>query len=195
MGVEVSDDVKIDIRIQRRDTLCYAIPPPSEDSGGRREHRQPDGPLAERGTLRLDHAAGIEAQIALHASELSKEYRTKEKHDIFTPHYHELRCGGDHRQRLIENPIAGLKEHFGVMPTGDYKVEVVAEERDTITIMLPQPSEGDITEAAIGATSRRIYDILFTEGAGGYLIADDGLTWVLRDMRSLWSKVPVKDEP
>uniref|UniRef100_UPI0031019490 hypothetical protein n=1 Tax=Neorhizobium sp. EC2-8 TaxID=3129230 RepID=UPI0031019490 len=30
MGVEVSDDVKIDIRMQRRDTLYYVIPPSAE---------------------------------------------------------------------------------------------------------------------------------------------------------------------
>ncbi|MGV1822436.1 hypothetical protein G6L32_24855 [Agrobacterium tumefaciens] len=116
-----------------------------------------------------------------------------ERHDIFTAHYREIRRDGDLRQRLIEDPVSGLTEHFGVMPAGDYKVEVVAEERDTITIMLPEPVDGDTSEPAIDAASRRIYDILFTDGVGGYLIPDDGLTWVLRDMRSLWSKVPVKD--
>ncbi|MEN3149759.1 hypothetical protein ABCW43_20875 [Neorhizobium sp. IRAMC:178] len=30
MGVEVSDDVNIDIRMQRRDTLYYVIPPSAE---------------------------------------------------------------------------------------------------------------------------------------------------------------------
>jgi hypothetical protein len=32
MGVEVSDNVKIDIRMQRRDTLYFVIPPPAERS-------------------------------------------------------------------------------------------------------------------------------------------------------------------
>lgn len=113
-------------------------------------------------------------------------------HDIFTAHYREIRRDRDLRQRLIDDPVAGLTEHFGVVPQGDYRVEVVAEEPDTITIMLPEPVEGDTSDAAIDAASRRIYDILFTDGVGGYLIPDDGLTWVLRDMRSLWSGGPVR---
>jgi len=28
--------------------------------------------------------------------------------------------------------------------------------------------------------------MLFTEGIGSYLIPDEGLTWMLRDMRSMW---------
>ena len=29
--------------------------------------------------------------------------------------------------------------------------------------------------------------MLFTDGMGGYMIPDVALTWVLRDMRSMWS--------
>lgn len=35
--------------------------------------------------------------------------------------------------------------------------------------------------------SDRIYDILNTSGIGGYLIATEALTWVLRDMRATWA--------
>jgi hypothetical protein len=54
--------------------------------------------------------------------------------------------------------------------------------------MLPAPpANGAPTAADIDAASRRIYDMLFTDGIGGYLIPDDALTWVLRDMRSMWA--------
>jgi hypothetical protein len=58
--------------------------------------------------------------------------------------------------------------------------------------MLPAPpGEGKPTPADIDAVSRRIYDILFTDGVGGYLIPDEALTWLLRDMRSLWRAAAV----
>ena len=92
------------------------------------------------------------------------------------------------RRRLIDDPVAGLKEYFGSVPDGDYRIEVVPQEPDTITIVLPAPpAEGEPTAADIDAASRRIYDMLFTDGIGGYLIPDEALTWVLRDMRSMWA--------
>jgi hypothetical protein len=109
-------------------------------------------------------------------------------HNIFTAHYRRLRCDPAARSRLIEDPVAGLKEHFGSMPAGEYRIEVVAQEPDTIAILLPaRPATGEIDPATIDAVSRRIYDILFTDGIGGYLIPDEALTWVLRDMRSAWA--------
>ena len=110
-----------------------------------------------------------------------------DKPDVFTDHYARLRRDPALRQRLIENPVAGLKEHFGVMPDGDYRIEVIAQEPDTVTIVLPAPMEGDTSDEAIDAACRRVYDILFTDGVGGYLIPDESLTWVLRDMRSAWA--------
>lgn len=111
-----------------------------------------------------------------------------EQHDLFTDHYCLLRRDPAARRRLIDDPAAGLKEYFGSIPGGDYRIEVVPQELDTITIMLPAPpAEGAPTEADIDAASRRIYDMLFTDGIGGYLIPDSALTWVLRDMRSMWA--------
>lgn len=110
--------------------------------------------------------------------------------DLFTAHYRTLRRDAEARRRLIEHPIAGLKEHFGSVPGGDYRIEVVPQEPDTITIVLPAPpADREPTAADIDAASRRIYDMLFTDGIGGYLIPDEALTWVLRDMRSSWAKV------
>jgi len=112
------------------------------------------------------------------------------EHDIFTDHYCLLRRDAAARRRLIDDPVAGLKEYFGSMPEGEYRVEVVPQEPDTITIMLPAPpAEGEPTDAQIDAASRRIYDVLFTDGLGGYLIPDAALTWLLRDMRSAWAAV------
>jgi len=108
--------------------------------------------------------------------------------DFFTKHYSLLRRDPAARHRLIDDPVAGLKEYFGSVPDGDYRIEVVPQEPDTITIMLPAPpAEGEPTAADIDAASRRIYDMLFTDGIGGYLIPDEALTWVLRDMRSTWA--------
>jgi hypothetical protein len=111
-----------------------------------------------------------------------------EQRDIFTEQYCLLRRDSAVRRRLIDDPVAGLKEYFGSMPDGDYRVEVVPQEPDTITIVLPAPPAGrEPTAADIDAASRRIYDMLFTDGIGGYLIPDVALTWLLRDMRSTWA--------
>lgn len=108
-------------------------------------------------------------------------------HDIATRHYREIRRDPEFRRRLIDDPASGLKEYFGFMPAGDFRIEVIAQEPDTITIMLPAlPSDGDLGDEAIDAVSRRVYDLLFANGVGGYLIPDAALTWVLRDMRSAW---------
>lgn len=51
-------------------------------------------------------------------------------------------------------------------------------------ITVPAPIDGNTSDEAIDAASRRIYDILFTEeGVGGFLTPDDSLTWALRDIR------------
>lgn len=111
-----------------------------------------------------------------------------DRHDFFTDHYCLLRRDPAARRRLIDDPVAGLKEYFGSVPDGNYRIEVVPQEPDTITIVLPAPpAEGEPTAADIDAASRRIYDMLFTDGIGGYLIPDEALTWVLRDMRSMWA--------
>ncbi len=111
-----------------------------------------------------------------------------DQYDIFTTHYRTLRRDPAARRRLIDDPIAGLKEHFGSVPDGNYRLEVVPQEPDTIILVLPAPpAEGEPSAADIDAVSRRIYDMLFTDGIGGYLIPDEALTWVLRDMRSAWA--------
>lgn len=108
--------------------------------------------------------------------------------DVFAAQYDLLRRDPAARSRLIDDPVAGLKAYFGAMPDGSYRIEVVPQEPNKITLMLPAPpAEGDPTAADIDAASRRIYDMLFTDGIGGYLIPDEALTWVLRDMRSMWS--------
>ena len=118
-----------------------------------------------------------------------------DQHDIFTDHYCLLRRDPAARRRLIDDPVAGLREYFGSMPDGDYRIEIVPQEPDTITIVLPAPpADGDRSAAAIDAASRRIYDMLFTDGIGGYLIPDEALTWVLRDMRSTWAAVAKEED-
>ncbi len=111
-----------------------------------------------------------------------------DQHDVFTDHYCLLRRDPAARRRLIDDPVAGLKAYFGSVPDCDYRIEVIPQDPDTITIVLPAPpATGGPSAAEIDATSRRIYDMLFTDGIGGYLIPDEALTWVLRDMRSMWA--------
>lgn len=76
--------------------------------------------------------------------------------DIFDAHYRDIRRDPALRQRLIDDPVAGLKEHFGVMPDGDYRIEVIPQEPYTIIIVLPAPVGGDTSDAAVDAASRRI---------------------------------------
>ncbi len=109
-------------------------------------------------------------------------------HDIFTSHYRLVQQNPDARRRLLDDPAAGLTEYFGSVPDGDYRIRVISQDRNKITILLPAvPTDGGVGDDAIDAVSRRIYDILFTNGVGGYLIPDESLMWVLRDMRSRWS--------
>ena len=111
-----------------------------------------------------------------------------DKQDVFTEHYSLLRRDAKARQHLIDDPIAALKEYFGSMPEGNYRVEVVPQQPHTITIVLPAPPAGRTPSTAdIDAASRRIYDMLFTDGIGGYLTPDETLTWTLRDMRAEWA--------
>lgn len=111
-----------------------------------------------------------------------------DRHDIFTSHYRLVQQDGDARRRLLDDPAESLTEHFGSVPAGDYRIKVISQDRNKITILLPAvPADGAVGDDAIDAVSRRIYDILFTNGVGGYLIPDESLMWVLRDMRSTWS--------
>lgn len=109
--------------------------------------------------------------------------------DVFTEHYRLLSTDPIARAELIADPRAGLTTHFGSVPDGDYRIEVIEQRADTITILLPAPPQDAADAAArLDAVDGRIYDILHTTGVGGYLIPDDALTWVLRDMRSTWAR-------
>ena len=62
-----------------------------------------------------------------------------DQHDFFTDHYCLLRRDTAARRRLIDDPIASLKEYFGSVPNGGYRIEVIPQDPDTITIVLPAP--------------------------------------------------------
>ena len=118
-----------------------------------------------------------------------------DKQDIFTEHYCLLRRDAEARQHLIDDPVTALKEYFGSMPEGNYRVEVIPQQPHTITIVLPAPPvAGNPSTADIDAASRRIYDMLFTDGIGGYLIPDETLTWTLRDMRAQWAAAAARQD-
>ncbi|MCF2574479.1 hypothetical protein [Brevibacterium sp. UCMA 11754] len=102
-------------------------------------------------------------------------------------HYRLLSSDSAAREQLINEPKAELDRYFGYMPAGDYRIEVIDQRHDTITALMPSPPpRKEMIDDALDEARGRIYDILFTTGVGGYLIPDDDLKWVLRDMRSAW---------
>src|SRR5699024_11629541 len=88
----------------------------------------------------------------------------KDKDDILINHYRGLQLDKVARQRLIENPKEKMAEDFGIdsIPE-EVKIEVIPQEHDTKTILLPSPLKDNTSDEAIDAASRRIYDILFTD--------------------------------
>ncbi|MER6142489.1 hypothetical protein ABT174_21015 [Streptomyces sparsogenes] len=114
-------------------------------------------------------------------------------HDAGTLHTLRLVNDSAYRERLLADPKAVLCEESGHRPREDFAVEAVEQQEDTIVILLPVKPEGDedfgerLTEV-----SQRVYDVLFSSGVGGFLVPDDRLKWILRDIRSSWA---AKAEP
>ena len=53
---------------------------------------------------------------------------------------------------------------------------------------VPAPPQREVDlSARLADVSGRVYDMLHTAGIAGYLVPDEALTWVLRDMRALWA--------
>ncbi|MGW4271905.1 hypothetical protein ACWEGQ_05965 [Streptomyces seoulensis] len=108
---------------------------------------------------------------------------------------HTLRLVNDsaYRDRLVADPKAVLCEESGHGPHEDFAVEAVEQRDDTIVILLPAKPEGDEDfEERLTEASQRVYDVLFSSGVGGFLIPDDRLKRILRDIRSSWA---AKTEP
>jgi len=115
--------------------------------------------------------------------------------DRFTEHYRLLSTDPAKRAELLADPKAALAAYFGAVVEGDYRIEVIEQRSDTITAVIPVPPDNEADPAArLTEVSGRVYDMLHTTGIGGYLIPDETLTWVLRDMRALWSSVPDGNE-
>ena len=109
--------------------------------------------------------------------------------DRFAEHYRLLSTDPQMRAQLLADPKAALAAYFGAVIDGDYRIEVIEQRPDTITAVIPTPPEPSADLAArLADVSGRSYDILHTSGIGGYLIPNESLTWVLRDMRALWAK-------
>jgi hypothetical protein len=114
--------------------------------------------------------------------------------DRFTEHYRLLSADPHMRAQLLADPKAALAEYFGAVLDGDYRIEVIEQRPDTITAVLPTPpAAGTDPSARLADVSGRIYDLLHTTGIGGYLVPDETLTWVLRDMRALWARGGASD--
>lgn len=109
--------------------------------------------------------------------------------DRFTEHYRLVSTDPEKRAELLADPKAALAAYFGGIVDGDYRIEVIEQRSDTITVVIPAPPEREADRAArLADVSGRVYDILHTSGIAGYLVPDEALTWVLRDMRALWAR-------
>jgi hypothetical protein len=108
--------------------------------------------------------------------------------DRFTEQYRQLIDDPGARAALLADPKAALIAYFGEIVEGDYRIEIIEQRSDTITAVVPAPpAPGTDAAARLQQVSGRIFDLLHSSGIGGYLIPDQNLTWVLRDMRGLWS--------
>jgi hypothetical protein len=109
--------------------------------------------------------------------------------DRFTEHYRLVSVDLEKRAELLADPKGALAAYFGAVVDGEYRIEVIEQRSDTITAVVPAPpeSEADLP-TRLGEVSGRVYDMLHTTGIGGYLVPDEALTWVLRDMRALWAR-------
>jgi len=116
--------------------------------------------------------------------------------DRFTEQYRQLIADPDARAALLADPKAALAAYFGEIVEGNYRIEVVEQRSDTITVVIPAPPEPGVDAAArLDQVSGRIFDLLHSGGVGGYLIPDQSLTWVLRDMRALWAAADPPPDP
>ncbi|GLV97655.1 hypothetical protein ABTX82_15965 [Streptomyces lavendulae] len=115
--------------------------------------------------------------------------------DRFTEHYRLLSTDPAMRAALLADPKAALAAYFGSVVDGAYRIEVIEQRADTITAVVPAPPEPGVAPAArLADVSGRVYDMLHSSGIGGYLIPDEALTWVLRDMRALWAGGDAADD-
>ncbi|MBI0294616.1 hypothetical protein JBE04_09045 [Streptomyces sp. PRKS01-29] len=110
------------------------------------------------------------------------------KHDAGTVHTLRLVNDSVYRERLVADPKAVLCEESGHSPSGNFAIEAVEQQDDTIVILLPAKPEDDEDFAErLTEVSQRVYDVLFSSGIGGFLIPDDRLKWILRDIRFSWA--------
>ena len=109
--------------------------------------------------------------------------------DKFAEQYRALITDPESRAALLADPKAALTAYFGAIVDGEYRIEVIEQRSDTITAVVPTaPLDSEDAAARLDDVSGRVYDILHTSGIGGYLIPNESLTWVLRDMRALWAR-------
>lgn len=111
--------------------------------------------------------------------------------DRFTEQYRHLIEDPARRAALLADPKRALTDEFGAVVDGDYRIEIIEQRSDTITAVLPAPPvPGTDPGVRLAEVSGRVFDLLHSSGVGGYLIPDEQLTWVLRDMRALWAQGP-----
>lgn len=104
--------------------------------------------------------------------------------DFVERNYEGIATDPEYRARLIADPVGVVCGEFGYTPGPDFKIEIIEQAEDTIVIMVPpKPETGQDAEQALDEDTKRVFDLLFSSGVGGFLIPDDKQKWVVREMR------------
>ena len=61
--------------------------------------------------------------------------------------------------------------------------DFVERNYEGIAMVPPKPEAGQDAEQALDEVTKRVFDLLFSSGVGGFLIPDDKQKWVVREMR------------
>ncbi len=194
LGVEVPNGLRLDVRVQRRDTLYLVIPPAAGDG------EATDAVVNQMDLWRSgDQFVWIlrqDAKVAL--LQMREQYRA---HGA---------AGGDGGRAAIASPSttggsAPIRSYArscwpirkrGSRRTSGRLSRVTTASRSSSSAPTPSPPSFQPLRSPermpqrLSELSGRIFDLLHSSGVGGYLIPDEALTWVLRDMRALWAADP-----
>lgn len=95
--------------------------------------------------------------------------------------YRRICTDESYRKALIDDPRTVISNEYQCEIPADVKIEIIEQRTDTITLVVPVQPVTDSDEPIT-----RVVDLLFEDGIGGFLIPNEKLKWVLRDMRNAW---------
>ena len=106
--------------------------------------------------------------------------------------YNRFRNDSEYREYVIKNPKKAMCEVHGVDENTikDVQFEVVEQDENTITILIPAKPDDYPQNKNISAKkiSDQTIDFMYEHGIPGFLIPNDKLRWILLNMRRSWCK-------